>query len=125
MQETNKQEKTIHIPADAERVMLEIKREADNPRIGCTLAEALAMTPSNRPVIVRVLEHNGLRWDVTLGPMKAEDCGRLRAERIGRFSTCHLCDTQVLLKRLVSAVGIKSETQGGDAIVYEVENDGE
>lgn len=130
MQEPIKQEKTIRIPADVERVKLEIKRDADKPRMGCMLAEALAMTPSDRPVIVRVRERNGLRWNVNLGPvtaegMAAEDNGKQRAQRIATFSTCQMCDTQVLLERLVMVVGIESETHGSDAIVYEVEANGE
>ena len=122
-------DKTITIPAGTQSVTLNIKREAEKPRIGCTLAEALAMTPSNRPVLVRVREPNGLRWDVNLGPvtvegLQAEDDGWRRNNRICTFSTCRMCDARMLLERHVKAVGTETNVLVGVAIVYEVDADG-
>ena len=123
------EEKTIEAPAGTDRVTPNIKREAEKPRIGCTLAEALAMTPSNRPVLVRVREPNGLRWDVNLGPvtvegLQAEDDGWRRNDRICTFSICQMCDARMLLERPVKAVGTETNVTVGIAIVYEVDADG-
>ena len=123
------EEKTIEVPAGTDRVTLNIKREAGKPRMGCTLAEALAMTPSNRPVLVRVREPNGLRWDVNLGPVTIEglqkgDDDKCRAGRINAFSACRTCDAQALLERLVRAVAFEPGVPVGVAIAYEVDADG-
>ena len=122
--------RTITVPAGVESVTLNIERKAETPRMGCTLAEALAMTPSNRPALVRVRERNGLKWDVNLGPatiegLQAGDDGRRRADRIGMLSTCRMCDVQVLLERLVMAIGTETNVPVGIAIVYEVNVDGD
>ena len=123
------EEKTIEVPAGTDRVTLNIKREAEKPRMGCTLAEALAMTPSNRPVIVRVREPNGLRWDVNLGPvtiggLQERDDGKCRVDRINAFSACRACDAQALLERIVRAVVVETNVPVGTAVAYEVDADG-
>lgn len=123
------EEKTIEVPAGTDRVTLNIKREAGRPRMGCTLAEALAMTPGNRPALVRVREPNGLRWDVNLGPVTVEglqkrDDGKCRVDRINAFSACRTCDAQALLERIVRAVVVETNVQVGTAVAYEVDADG-
>ena len=89
------------------------------------------MTPVTRPLVVRVCENlryseRPLAWDLGFAginpPSPEHDCCAARVERLLQ---CRLCDASKLLTRIVTAVGIETRTTGGDAIVYEVEIDGE
>ena len=121
-------EKTIEVPAGTSKVTLNIGRRSANPE-GMTLRQALLATPSDRAVIVRVVDcpmvnSKRLAWDMFLPAIGEADSDERRRARTTQFASCELCDVPVLLdEREVKRVDIRYSTHGTDCVVYEVEND--
>ena len=121
-------EKTIAVPAGTDKVTLNIERRSERPE-GMTLRQALLATPSNRAVLVRVVDcpmvnSKRLAWDMFLPAIGDDDSDERRRARTTQFASCELCDVPVLLdEREVKRVDIRYSTHGTDCVVYEVEND--
>ena len=121
-------EKTIAVPAGTDKVTLNIERRSERPE-GMTLHQALLATPSNRAVLVRVVDcpmvnSKRLAWDMFLPAIGEDDSDERRRARTTQFASCELCDVPVLLdEREVKRVDIRYSTHGTDCVVYEVEND--
>ena len=121
-------EKTIEVPAGTAKVTLNIERRSERPE-GMTLRQALLATPSNRAVLVRVVDcpmvnSKRLAWDMFLPAIGEDDSDERRRARTTQFASCELCDVPVLLdEREVKRVDIRYSTHGTDCVVYEVEND--
>lgn len=121
-------EKTIAVPAGTDKVTLNIERRSERPE-GMTLRQALLATPSNRAVIVRVVDcpmvnSKRLAWDMFLPAIGEDDSDERRRARTTQFALCELCDVPVLLdEREVKRVDIRYSTHGTDCVVFEVEND--
>lgn len=121
-------EKTIAVPAGTDKVTLNIERRNERPE-GMTLRQALLATPSNRAVLVRVVDcpmvnSKRLAWDMFLPAIGEDDSDERRRARTTQFASCELCDVPVLLdEREVKRVDIRYSTHGTDCVVYEVEND--
>jgi hypothetical protein len=121
-------EKTIAVPAGTDKVTLNIERRSERPE-GMTLRQALLATPSNRAVLVRVVDcpmvnSKRLAWDMFLPAIGEDDSDERRRARTTQFASCELCDVPVLLdEREVKRVDIRYSTHGTDCVVYEVEND--
>ena len=122
------EEKTIEVPAGTSKVTLNIERGSERPE-GMTLRQALLATPSNRAVLVRVVDcpmvnSKRLAWDMFLPAIDEDDSDERRRARTTQFASCELCDVPVLLdEREVKRVDIRYSTHGTDCVVYEVEND--
>jgi len=122
------EEKTIEVPAGTSKVTLNIKRGSERPE-GMTLRQALMATPSNRAVLVRVVDcpmvnSKRLAWDMFLPAIGEDDSDEWRRARTTQFASCELCDVPVLLdEREVKRVDIRYSTHGTDCVVFEVEND--
>lgn len=122
------EEKTIEVPAGTAKVTLNIERRSERPE-GMTLRQALLATPSNRAVLVRVVDcpmvnSKRLAWDMFLPAIGEDDSDERRRARTTQFALCELCDVPVLLdEREVKRVDIRYSTHGTDCVVYEVEND--
>ena len=122
------EEKTITVPAGTDKVTLNIERKDARPE-GMTLRQALLATPSNRAVLVRVVDcpmvnSKRLAWDMFLPAIGEDDSDGRRRARTTQFASCELCDVPVLLdEREVKRVDIRYSTHGTDCVVYEVEND--
>ena len=122
------EEKTIEVPAGTSKVTLNIERRSERPE-GMTLRQALLATPSNRAVVVRVVDcpmvnSKRLAWDMFLPAIDERDSDERRRARTTQFASCELCDVPVLLdEREVKRVDIRYSTHGTDCVVYEVEND--
>lgn len=122
------EEKTIEVPAGTSKVTLNIERRSERPE-GMTLRQALLATPSNRAVVVRVVDcpmvnSKRLAWDMFLPAIDESDSDERRRARTTQFASCELCDVPVLLdEREVKRVDIRYSTHGTDCVVYEVEND--
>lgn len=122
------EEKTIEVPAGTNRVTLNIERRSERPE-GMTLRQALLATPSNRAVVVRVVDcpmvnSKRLAWDMFLPAIGDDDSDERRRARTTQFASCELCDVPVLLdEREVKRVDIRYSTHGTDCVVFEVEND--
>lgn len=122
------EEKTIEVPAGTSKVTLNIERRNERPE-GMTLRQALLATPSNRAVLVRVVDcpmvnSKRLAWDMFLPAIGEDDSDERRRARTTQFASCELCDVPVLLdEREVKRVDIRCSTHGTDCVVYEVEND--
>ncbi len=121
-------EKTIEVPAGTDKVTLNIERRSERPE-GMTLRQALLATPSNRAVVVRVVDcpmvnSKRLAWDMYLPAIDESDSDERRRARTTQFASCELCDVPVLLdEREVKRVDIRYSTHGTDCVVFEVEND--
>ena len=121
-------EKTIAVPAGTDKVTLDIERRSERPE-GMTLRQALLATPSDRAVIVRVVDYpmvdsKRLTWEMLVPAINGDDSGERRRARTTQFASCELCDVPVLLdEREVKRVDIRYSTHGTDCVVYEVEND--
>jgi len=121
-------EKTIEVPAGTARVTLNIERRSERPE-GITLRQALLATPSDRPVVVRVVDRpmvnsKRLAWDMFLPAIGESDSDERRRARTKQFASCELCDVPVLLDgRDVRRVDIQYSTHGTDCVVFEVAND--
>lgn len=119
------EEKTIEVPAGTSKVTLNIERRSERPE-GMTLRQALLATPSDRPVLVRVVDRpmvnsKRLAWDMFLPTIAESDSDERRRARTTQFASCQLCDVPVLLdEREVKRVDLRF---GTDCIVFEVEND--
>lgn len=117
--------KTIEVPAGTSKVTLNIERESERPQ-EMTLRQALMATPSNRAVIVRVVDsplvnQEPLAWAVVLLAINGSDLGERRLYRVARFAACELCDVPALLdERPVKAIGIQ-RSHGTDFVVFEVQ----
>lgn len=126
--EDEMEEKTITVPAGTDKVTLNIEPKSEYPG-GMTLRQALLATPSNRMVIVRVVDcpmvnSKRLAWDMFLPAIDESDSDERRRARTTQFASCELCDVPVLLdEREVKRVDIRYSTHGTDCVVYEVEND--
>lgn len=122
------EEKTIEVPAGASKVTLNIERRSERPE-GMTLRQALLAMPSNRAVVVRVVDcpmvnSKRLAWDMFLPAIDESDSDERRRARTTQFASCELCDVPVLLdEREVKRVDIRYSTHGTDCVVFEVEND--
>lgn len=122
------EEKTIEVPAGTSKVTLNIERRSERPG-GMTLRQALLATPSDRAVVVRVVDcpmvnSRRLAWDMFLPAIDGGDFDERRRARTTQFASCELCDVPVLLdEREVKRVDIRYSTHGTDCVVYEVEND--
>ena len=122
------EEKTIEVPTGTAKVTLNIERRSERPE-GMTLRQALLATPSNRAVLVRVVDRpmvnsKRLAWDMFLPAISEDDSDERRRARTTQFASCELCDVPVLLdEREVKRVDIRYSTHGTDCVVYEVEND--
>lgn len=122
------EEKTIEVPAGTSKVTLNIERRSERPE-GMTLRQALLATPSDRAVIVRVVDcpmvnSKRLAWDMFLPAIDESDSDERRRARTTQFASCELCDVPVLLdEREVKRVDIWYSTHGTDCVVFEVEND--
>ena len=122
------EEKTIEVPAGTSKVTLNIERRSERPE-GMTLRQALLATPSNRAVVVRVVDcpmvnSKRLAWDMFLPAIDERDSDERRRARTTQFASCELCDVPVLLdEREVKRVDIRYSTHGTDCVVFEVEND--
>lgn len=122
------EEKMIEVPAGTAKVTLNIERRSERPE-GMTLRQALLATPSNRAVLVRVVDcpmvnSKRLAWDMFLPTIGEDDSDERRRARTTQFASCELCDVPVLLdEREVKRVDIRYSTHGTDCVVYEVEND--
>lgn len=122
------EEKTIEVPAGTSKVTLNIERRSERPE-GMTLRQALLATPSNRAVVVRVVDcpmvnSKRLAWDMFLPAIDESDSDERRRARTTQFASCELCDVPVLLdEREVKRVDIRYNTHGTDCVVFEVEND--
>lgn len=123
------EEKTITVPAGTDKVTLNIERKSERPE-GMTLHQALMATPSDRAVLVRVVDRppvneEPLAWEMFLPAVAGKpDSDIIREARTTQFALCELCDVPVLLdERVVRRVDIRYSTHGTDCIVFEVEND--
>lgn len=123
------EEKTIEVPAGTSKVTLNIERKSGSPE-GMTLRQALLAMPSDRPVLVRVVDsptvgENPLAWEMFLPAIRSRvDNDESRRARTSQFASCELCDVPVLLdEREVKRVDIRYSTHGTDCVVFEVEND--
>lgn len=118
-------EKTIEVPAGTEKVTLNIERRSERPE-GMTLRQALLATPSDRTVIVRVVDcpmvnSKRLAWEMLVPAIDGDDTDERRRARTTQFASCELCDVPVLLdERDVKCVDLRVDP---DCIVFEVEND--
>ena len=108
---------------------LNIERKSERPE-GMTLRQALLATPSNRAVLVRVVDRppvneKPLAWEMFLPAVAGKlDSDIIREARTTQFASCELCDVPVLLdEREVKRVDIRYSTHGTDCVVYEVKND--
>lgn len=122
------EEKTIEVPAGTSKVTLNIERRSERPE-GMTLRQALLATPSNRAVLVRVVDcpmvnSKRLAWDMFLPAIGEDDSDERRRARTTQFASCELCDVPVLLdEREVKRVDIRYSMHGTDCVVFEVAND--
>jgi len=123
------EEKTIAVPAGTDKVTLNIERRSERPE-GMTLRQALLATPSDRPVLVRVVDcpmvnSKRLAWDMFLPAIGEDDSDERRRARTTQFASCELCDVPVLLdEREVKRVDIRQYSAcGAECVVFEVEND--
>lgn len=122
------EEKTIEVPAGTAKVTLNIERRSERPE-GMTLRQALLATPSNRAVVVRVVDRpmvnsKRLAWDMVLPAIDESDSDERRRARTTQFASCELCDVPVLLdEREVKRVDTRYSTHGTVCVVFEVEND--
>lgn len=122
------EEKTIEVPAGTSKVTLNIERRSERPE-GMTLRQALLATPSNRAVVVRVVDcpmvnSKRLAWEMLVPAIDGDDSDERRRARTTQFASCELCDVPVLLdERDVKRVDIRLHNIGPDCIVFEVEND--
>ena len=122
------EEKTIEVPAGTSKVTLNIERRSERPE-GMTLRQALLATPSNRAVVVRVVDcpmvnSKRLAWDMFLPAIDGSDSDERRRARTTQFASCELCDVPVLLdEREVKRVDIRYNAFGTDCVAFEVEND--
>lgn len=123
------EEKTITVPAGTDKVTLNIERKnACAERM--TLRQALMATPSDRAVLVRVVDspmvgEKLLAWEILLPAIRSgsSDNDESRLERMRKFALCGLCDVPVLLdERIVRRVDIRYNAQGEDCVVFEVWN---
>lgn len=123
------EEKTITVPAGTDKVTLNIERKsACHDRM--TLRQALIATPSDRAVLVRVVDspmvgEKPLAWEMFLPAMRGgrSDNDESRLERMRKFALCELCDVPILLdERIVRRVDIRYNAQGVDCVVFEVWN---
>lgn len=121
-------EKTIEVPAGTNKVTLNIERRSEHPE-GMTLRQALLATPSDRAVLVRVVDcpmvnSKRLAWEMLVPAIDGDDSNDRRRARTTQFASCELCDVPVLLdEREVRRVDIRYSTHGTDYVVFEVEND--
>jgi hypothetical protein len=122
------EEKTITVPAGTDKVTLNIERKNACPE-RMTLRQALMASPSDRAVLVRVVDspmvcERLLAWEMFLPAMRGHsDNDESRLERIRKFALCGLCDVPVLLdERIVRRVDIRYNAQGVDCVVFEVWN---
>lgn len=121
-------EKTIEVPAGTNKVTLSIERRSERPE-GMTLRQALLATPSDRPVLVRVVDcpmvnSKRLAWEMPLPAIDGNDSGERRRARTTQFASCELCDVPVLLdERNVRRVDLRWQSIGPHYVVFEVEND--
>lgn len=124
------EEKTIAVPAGTGKVTLNIERKSECPE-GMTLRQALLATPSDRPVIVHVVDRpmvnsKRLAWEMFVPAVDGDDCGSRRRARTTQFALCTLCDVPALLdSRNVKRMDVRLNTFASDCIVYEVDADGE
>lgn len=123
------EEKTIEVPAGTSKVTLNIERRSERPE-GMTLRQALLATPSDRAVIVRVVDcmrvnEKPLAWEMLLPAVACHnDNDRSRWDRTTQFASCKLCDVPVLLdERTVKRVDIRRHDIDSDCVVFEVKND--
>lgn len=123
------EEKTITVPAGTDKVTLNIERRSERPE-GITLRQALLSTPTDRPVIVRVVDRpmvnsKRLAWDMFLPAIGESDSDERRRARTAQFASCRLCDVPVLLdERAVRRVDIRQYSAcGAECVVFEVAND--
>jgi len=122
------EEKTIAVPAGTDKVTLNIERKSERPE-GMTLRQALLATPSDRAVVVRVVDcpmvnTRRLAWDMFLPAIDGSDSDERRRARTTQFASCELCDVPVLLdEREVRRVDIRYNAFGTDCVAFEVEND--
>ena len=110
---------TIEADCDAEQVTINIPHEK-KPE-ACTLKQAIAMTPVDRLLLVRIKEPNGRTWTLDLGYKIGGDDPAEREKRIGAIHDCEFCNSGVLLDRTVERVDIQDVPGHGYAIVYEVD----
>ena len=123
------EEKTITVPAGTDKVTLNIERKNACPD-SMTLRQALMATPSDRAVLVRVVDspmvgEKLLAWEILLPAIRSgsSDNDESRLERIRKFASCGLCDVPILLdERIVRRVDIRYNAQGEDCVVFEVWN---
>lgn len=123
------EEMTITVPAGTDKVTLNIDERRSERHEGMTLRQALMATPSNRAVLVRVVDcpmvnSKRLAWEMPLPAIDGNDSDERRRARTTQFASCELCDVPVLLdEREVKRVGIRYNTYGTDCVEFEVEND--
>lgn len=122
-------ENTIVVPAGMGKVTLNIERKSERPE-GVTLRQALLATPSDRTVIVRVVDRptvdgTPLAWEMLLPAIRGHrDSNESRRARTAQFASCELCDVPVLLDdREVKRVDARRHATGPDCVMFEVEND--
>ena len=124
------EEKTIEVPAGTSKVTLNIERKSERPE-GMTLRQALLATPSDRAVIVRVVDRpqvgeEPLAWEMLLPAIRSRsDNGESRRARTTQFASCELCDASVLLdERVVRRVDVRYNMMPSSyCVVFEVAND--
>lgn len=123
------EKKTIEVPAGTSKVTLNIERKRERPE-GITLRQALLATPTDRPVVVRVVDRpmvnsRRLAWDMFLPAIGESDSDERRRARTSQFASCELCDVPVLLdERAVRRVDVRQySAYGAECVVFEVAND--
>lgn len=117
------EEKTIEVPTGTDRVTLKLGRR-ETPPAEVTLRQMLMTVPSDRCVVVRVLDR--FPWELRI-PVLFDACDEMskRKARIDRCTECKMCNVSVLLdERKVKNMTTLDQPGKSTVFVFEVDADG-